>query len=137
MYNFNQSSKGGVWGNLENSIFQEVDVDDIKVSVFGGPIFQDDDRKYRSHKIPKEFFKVIIYEDNGELKFKGFLLSQNINRLEILDLDEFKTYEVSLIELEEKCHFKFDEILNDTQPKYQLEEFHVRKPISSLDQIKW
>lgn len=34
MDDFNQSTKQGVWGHLENALFEEVDVQDLRVSVF-------------------------------------------------------------------------------------------------------
>ena len=47
MDNFNQSSMGGLWGRLEDAMFEDVDIDDLKVSVFAGPVFRDDDRMFR------------------------------------------------------------------------------------------
>jgi len=134
---FNQSSRNGVWGKLEDAIFRDVEIDDLKVSVIGGPIFQESDREYRGVQIPREFFKVIIYEIEGALKSKSFVLTQNINRIEVLDLDEFKTYEIALYELEKKCRFKLDDKLYSTQIENQLEVLEERKPIKSTDEIVW
>ncbi len=36
-----------MWGKLEEAVFADVDVEDLKVSVFGGPVFAADDRVYR------------------------------------------------------------------------------------------
>lgn len=137
MDNFNQSTKDGVWGELENAIFKDVIVDNLKISIISGPIFQETDRVYREVMLPLEFYKLIIYESDGELKSKSFLLTQNINSIEVLALDEFKTYEISLFELESKCHFKLDPKLYPTQAEAQLETVEKRKPIKSTDQIKW
>ncbi|MGW9067966.1 DNA/RNA non-specific endonuclease [Streptomyces yangpuensis] len=87
MEDFNQSSKRGVWGQLEDALFAEVEVDNLKVSAFGGPIFQEDDRFYRDAQISREFFKVLAYVEQGQLKAKAFLLTQNLNQLEALELD--------------------------------------------------
>ncbi|WP_157728391.1 DNA/RNA non-specific endonuclease [Corynebacterium cystitidis] len=57
MNTFNQSGRGGVWGQLEDAVYVEVQVDDLRVSVIGGPVFKDTDRKYRGYLIPREFFK--------------------------------------------------------------------------------
>jgi len=137
MNNFNQSSRDGVWGNLENAIFAEVEIDHLKISLFGGPIFQEEDKIYRDIQIPQEFYKVILYEESGQLKSKAFLLTQNIVRLEILGLDEFKTYEISLNELEERGRFTFDSVLYDSQNNLQIEALQERRPITSLSQINW
>ena len=137
MNDFNQSSRGGIWGSLENEVFKEVDVDNLRISVIGGPIFQKDDQEYRGFQIPTEFYKVIFFEESGQLVAKAFLLTQNIDRLEVLDLDEFKVYEVSLSELEERCQFKFDSILHDAQMEATVENVLARQPITALNEIVW
>jgi DNA/RNA endonuclease G (NUC1) len=49
--------------------------------VFGGPVFQTDDRAFRSVQIPREFWKIITFTEQGQLKAKAFLLTQNLNQL--------------------------------------------------------
>ena len=137
MNDFNQSSKQGVWGRLENAVFNDVEVDNLKVSVIGGPVFREGDSVYREEQIPKEYFKVIIYEEDGDLKSKGFLLTQNLNNLEVLDLDEFRVYEVSLTEIEQLCHFKFDESLHAAAIDAALEELEERLPLEQIADINW
>lgn len=137
MNDFNQSSQGGLWGKLENAVFDEAKIDDLKVSVIGGPIFQDDDRIYRGEKIPKEYFKVIIYKEDGTIKVKAFILTQNLNRLEVLELDEFRVYEAPLTEIEERCDFTFDDTLHDSEMPEQLERLSKRKPLDTLEEIMW
>lgn len=61
---FNQSQAGGLWGELENAIFEDVDVADIRISVMGGPVLDDEDPLYRDVKIPRSFWKIIAYFDN-------------------------------------------------------------------------
>jgi endonuclease G len=107
MDDFNQSTRGGLWGKLEEALFEEVDVDNLKVSVFGGPIFRDDDRAYRGVKIPREFYKVLAYIEAGQLKAKAFMLTQSLDELEVLDLDRFKVYQVALREVEQRGGFRF------------------------------
>ncbi len=41
MDDFNQSTKNGLWGRLEEAIFDDTDVENLKISVFGGPVFHD------------------------------------------------------------------------------------------------
>ena len=57
------------------------------VSVFGGPVFRADDRVFRGVKLPREFYKVIAFVEGGKLKARAFLLTQNLDQLEALDLD--------------------------------------------------
>ncbi|MEU7137146.1 DNA/RNA non-specific endonuclease [Streptomyces sp. NPDC046261] len=137
MDDFNQSSKNGLWGDLEEAVFADVDVDDLKVSVFGGPVFQDDDRLYRGIQIPREFWKVIVFCEGGELKSKAFLLTQNLNQVEALDLDEFRVFQVSLREVEERGHFRFPAVLRKADTLRVPESLAERAPLSTLGDIRW
>jgi len=137
MNDFNQSGLGGIWGKLEDAVFDDVDVENLKISLIGGPVFNDDDRTYRKIKIPREFYKVIFYKVNGSLKSKAFLLTQNLDNLEALELQAFKVYEVSLQELEERCKFRFAESLKISLPEVMLESTSVRKAIQSLNELVW
>jgi endonuclease G, mitochondrial len=142
MDNFNQGNLGGVWGRLEDAIFDEVDVDNLKVTVFGGPVFKNDDRVFKGFKIPREFFKVIVFVESGKLKARGFLLTQNLNQLEALDLNEFKTFQVKLSEIEQRCGFKFPGNLTASdgfaeKMKARLESIDERNPLESVSDIMW
>lgn len=74
---FNQSGQHGLWGELENAIFDDVDVDDLRVSVFGGPTFKDTDFPFQNVLVPRSFWKVIAYVEGGTLKAKAFVLTQD------------------------------------------------------------
>ncbi len=50
---FNQSKEHGLWGELENAIYEDVDVERLRISVFGGPIFKDTDFAYRGVLVPR------------------------------------------------------------------------------------
>ena len=78
MDDFNQSARQGIWGRLEDAVLADVDVDDLRISVHGGPVFHDDDRVFRGVKIPREFWKVIVFVLDGELRASAFLLTQNL-----------------------------------------------------------
>jgi len=98
---FNQSGKGGLWGRLENHLFEEVRVEDIKVSVLAGPIFSPDDPEHRGVLIPRSYWKVLAYLDldDDQFKVRAYVLSQGgflLSRLETLELDPFRLYQVSL-----------------------------------------
>lgn len=100
---FNQSGAHGIWGELENAIFADVDVADLRISVIGGPIFGDRDPEYRAVKLPKEFYKVLYWRERGSqrLSAKGYVLTQSdlINELEALELPEFAVFEVPIGEI--------------------------------------
>ncbi|MDQ0955955.1 endonuclease G [Streptomyces phaeochromogenes] len=137
MDDFNQSSKNGLWGELEDAVFADVDVDDLKVSVFGGPVFQDDARTFRGVKIPREFWKVITFAENGTLKAKAFLLTQNLNQLEALELDEFRTFQITLGELEDRTHLRFPADLHKGDTLLVPEAAADRTPLEQLGDIQW
>lgn len=137
MDDFNQSSKNGLWGELEDAVFADVDVDDLKVSVFGGPVFQDDDRTFRGVKIPREFWKVITFTEQGTLKAKAFLLTQNLDQIEALELDEFRVFQVTLGELEGRTQLLFPATLHKGDTLAVPEAVAERTPLDSLADIQW
>lgn len=110
---YNQSSRKGLWGELENLVFEQADLQDIKLSVQAGPIFGEDDIVYRGATIPRAFWKIIGYVGtDGKLRCAAFILSQEnlLNDLESLDLDPFRLYQVSLKELAVKTELDFGAI---------------------------
>ncbi|MER5465904.1 DNA/RNA non-specific endonuclease [Streptomyces sp. NPDC002668] len=137
MEDFNQSSKGGLWGQLEDAVFADVEVDDLKVSAFGGPVFQEDDRLYRGIQIPREYWKVIAFLENGQLKARAFLLTQNLNQLEALELDEFRVFQISLSEVEERGRFRFPTALRNADTLVVPEALVDRGPLENLADIQW
>jgi len=98
---FNQSSKHGLWGELENAIYEDIDVDALRISILGGPIFKDTDFAYRDVRVPRSFWKVIAYVEGGELKAKAFVLTQEDleAKLESLGLEQFNLYQLKLTDL--------------------------------------
>ncbi|WP_104787954.1 MULTISPECIES: DNA/RNA non-specific endonuclease [Streptomyces] len=137
MDDFNQSAKQGVWGALEDAVFDDVDVDDLRISVFGGPVFQDDDRVYRGVRIPREFYKVIAFTENGELKARAFLLTQNLDQLESLELDEFRVFQVTLGEVEDRTRVRFPAALHKGDTLSVPETAADRSPLRSTSDIQW
>ncbi|SDD07780.1 DNA/RNA non-specific endonuclease [Actinokineospora iranica] len=138
MDDFNQSAKAGLWGRLEDALFEDVDVDDLRVSVFGGPVFGSDDRVFRGVAIPREFWKVIAFGTAGALKASAFLLTQNLDNLEVLDLDEFRVHQVSVAALEERTRLRFPDALREADTKPATAESTGPAPaLESLSDIVW
>jgi endonuclease G len=108
---FNQSGAKGIWGMLEDAIFADIDVNDLKISVMGGPVLSDSDPVYRNIKIPRQFWKIIYYRETNQatVRAKAYLLSQGdlLNQLEALELPEFRVYEVSLTRITDLTGLKF------------------------------
>lgn len=114
---FNQSKLHGLWGELENAIYEDVDVDALKISVFGGPIFKDTDFPFKDVLVPRSFWKVLAYVESGKLKAKAFVLTQDDleTKLESLGLEPFKLYQVALADLSAQTGIAFGELaLADT-----------------------
>lgn len=108
---FNQSKRQGLWGLLENAIFEDVDVADLRLSVFGGPIFRDDDPEYRNVLLPQEFWKLLAYHDatDDTTKVRAYILTQRdlLTDLEVLELDPFQLFQVPLDRLAEDTALDF------------------------------
>jgi endonuclease G len=142
MDDFNQGNRGGLWGQLEDAVFADTDVEDLKVSLFGGPVFGDDDREFRGVQIPREFWKVIAFVEGGKLKAKAFLLTQNLDELEALELNQFKVFQVALTEIEARCGLTFPAALKSADSVGERlarrpEAIAGRKPLESLAEIDW
>ncbi|WP_106277999.1 DNA/RNA non-specific endonuclease [Geodermatophilus tzadiensis] len=137
MDDFNQSAQDGVWGKLEEAVFADVDVEDLKVSVFGGPVFAADDRVYRGVRLPREYWKVLAFHEAGALKARAFLLTQSLDQLEALELDEFRVFQVTVAEIEARCGLRFPDVLQEAQPLAPADQTGEREPLATLADIVW
>ncbi|QGJ71790.1 DNA/RNA non-specific endonuclease [Planctomycetales bacterium 10988] len=111
---FNQSSRAGLWGELENAIFEDVEVKDIKISVMGCPVFRDDDPEHRGVQIPRDYWKLISFCDTayGQFNVSAYILSHNeFVPTESLELDAFHLNQISLSKLSEETELNFDDLL--------------------------
>lgn len=85
---FNQSSKGGWWGKLENLVGSESLAQDAPYVVFAGPVFQDSDPVFQgvgdSHpttldlKIPRSYWKIVVARHGQGVRSYGFELAQDL-----------------------------------------------------------
>jgi endonuclease G len=144
MDDFNQSTKNGLWGRLEDAVFEDTDVEDLRISVIGGPVFRENDREFKGVKLPGEYWKIIIFVEDQKLKAKAFLLTQNLDRLRVLDLDEFRVFQVALNQLKERCGLKFspgliaaDSVGQRLSHRLAADALRQREPLNSLQDIDW
>ena len=74
---FNQSKE--LWNGLEDHVLAYAETNELRLSVFTGPVFADDDALYRGIRIPELFWKVAAWSDaaRGRLATAGFLLDQS------------------------------------------------------------
>ncbi len=109
---FNQSET--LWQGLENFILTNTDQDDLKTTVFTGPIFRDDDELHRGVLVPQAFWKLVAVKDRANKLFaSAYVVSQkkfakNIP-FELLPVGEFNNFQVSIARLEELTGLTFDQ----------------------------
>lgn len=117
---FNQSQKASqkgltLWGNIENHITKQALRNKKKITVFNGPVFRDDDRLHRGVQLPREYWKVVVMQnDNGKPVALAFVLSQEsfIKDLPAEDfvIGEYKPFQVKVRELEKRTRLDFGKL---------------------------
>jgi endonuclease G len=129
---FNQSDdtsddpEGGLWGRLENTVFDSEDPHELQISLMGGPVISKKDRKFTQNDeecyLPREFWKVVAYVDDTDNKKKvfGFLLTQanlieGLTVAEGLDFDQWLWARITLQDLQEKTGVIFPKGLKDNE----------------------
>lgn len=119
-------------------LFDEVDVQDLRVSVFGGPVFHLDDRVYRSIALPSEYWKLLVFLEQGAMKSRAFILTQNLEHLRgILMLDEFRVYQITVAELEARTQLHFPEVVQQTGGLASIRGLGERAPLDETGDIIW
>ena len=97
------------WLSLEDYILKNTDIEDLKVSVFTGPVFSDRDFSYRNAFLPLQFWKMAaVIKKDGTPSVSAYILSHESflgdmgEKALVGDsgFGEFKTYQISLEELE-------------------------------------
>ena len=137
MEDFNQSRQAGIWGRLENALYEDVELDDLRCSVFAGPVLRDEDQHYRGYQLPIEYWKIILFEQAGRLTARAFLLTQELDRLQVLmALDEFRVYQVAVTEVEERTGLVFPAPVHDADDLL-LAQSSVRSPLGDTSEIAW
>ncbi len=110
--NLNQKT----WLDLEDYILRNADVHDLKVNVFTGPVFNQNDLIYRGkYLIPSEFWKVvtIVKNDDNSISSTAYLQTQKplIEDLKFI-FGEYKTYQVRITKIESLTWLDFGNLRN-------------------------
>jgi endonuclease G, mitochondrial len=114
------------WLGLEDYILKNTDNEDLKVSVFSGPVFSERDLDYRDIKVPLQFWKIAaLIKNDGTPSVSAYLLSHeaflgDLERGLIGDdgFGAYKTYQISLEKLQELTNLNLDALLKyDPIPK--------------------
>ena len=106
------------WAGMEDYILRNADNLQFKVNVFTGPVFADDDDRYRGIQLPRQFWKVVaMVKTNGELSATAYLLSQQAlletlrRPTEPFSYGAYRTYQVPLTKIEEVTRLSFGSLI--------------------------
>jgi endonuclease G len=86
------------WLGLENYVLQHAKADGMRVSVFTGPFFSDEDLAYRDALVPLAFWKVVaIVTEDGRPSATAYKVSQarELEELEFVYAG-YKTFQISI-----------------------------------------
>jgi endonuclease G len=116
---FNQSPE--TWHGLEDYILHNAASQEMKVTVFTGPVLADDDPVYRGVQLPQQFWKVVsTTKDDGSLSTTAYLLSQSqlLGDLaaEAFTFGAYKTFQVRVDVVEQLTDLDFGQKLRDSDP---------------------
>lgn len=127
--NLNQKT----WLGLEEYILSNTDEKNMKVSVFNGPVFAEDDTIYRGIQIPDSFWKVVVANHaNGEIRTSAYLLSQGkwLSDLEYT-FGQYKTFQVTVAHIQELTKINFGDLV------VQSDVFSgSENPFGNLNEVK-
>ncbi|HAA58519.1 MAG TPA: hypothetical protein DCE42_27400 [Myxococcales bacterium] len=119
-----QPFNAGIWLRLEDYALDHAREDDMNISVFTGPVFQEDDPFRYDIQIPVLFWKIIVFQhdETGKLTATGYSMSQE----DYLQEEEFvfgahKTYQQSIAWIEQKTGLSFGELSEHDPMKIQTE----------------
>jgi endonuclease G, mitochondrial len=118
---FNRNAKR--WLGLEDYAIKNARKNDLRITVFTGPVLLDDDKKFNNIAIPATFWKIIIMvKEDGTPSATGYIIRQNDLIKDMVNLrfeyGAFETYQVKLSEIEGISDLKFG--LNDHDPLQKI-----------------
>lgn len=135
----------GQWRDLEDYILRNTRQEELRISVFTGPVFTDDDIPYRGALVPKSFWKVVaVVLEDGRPSATAYEISQEkeLSQLEGLEFafGKYKTYQCSIDSIEKKTSLSFGGLSRyDGYSVTELEgiaETPIRTELQSLEMIR-
>ncbi|MFO1044940.1 MAG: DNA/RNA non-specific endonuclease [Planctomycetaceae bacterium] len=119
------------WAGLEDYILDNVDRQNMKVSVFTGPVLNNSGVSYRQTLVPEEYWKIVANVDGGKLKASGYVLSQGqfLGDIEFA-FGSYRTFQVSIRRIEEITGVSFgalrdSDVLGTTEGLDSIIELHA------------
>jgi endonuclease G, mitochondrial len=116
------------WKNLEDYILKNTQSEDLKVSVFTGPVFSKKDVEFRGILLPLQFWKMAaVVKNDGNMSISAYLLSHKDYLDEVLNqgfvgdtgFEEYKTFQIPLRRLQELTNLNLEYL-------YQFDPLHHR-----------
>jgi len=107
-----------LWLGIEQYLLDRAAAHDLKVSIFNGPVLEDDDPSYRDIQLPRTFWKVVAFirSDDGKLSASGYLLTQADlltgdlkERIEGI-FDDWNGFQVRISEIERMTGLSFRQL---------------------------
>ncbi|HEV7333085.1 MAG TPA: DNA/RNA non-specific endonuclease [Flavisolibacter sp.] len=115
-WGFNQGQD--LWQGLENYILYNTDQENVKATVFTGPVFSTDDEVHRGVHIPAYFWKIVVVNDSaGQMYSAGYVVSQKEFAREIpfeeIPVGNFNQFQVKIAKIESLTGLRFDRALTN------------------------
>ena len=113
-----------------------------RACVLNGPVFRDDDEKYAKTgiRIPRQYWKLVAFVQDGELAASAFLLSQESllseeEALRPMDDDRAESFQVTVAQLSKLTGLDFGP-LKAADTKRTTNEAIGRQPLQALSEIE-
>lgn len=123
------------WLRLEDYVLSNSAVDHLKVTVFTGPVFREDDMLYREkYRIPSDFWKVVVVvKTDGQLSATAYLMAQRdlISGLELFG--PYKTYQIAVSQIEVLTGLSLGELSAHDPTVSSLESMPLREINGAAD----
>jgi endonuclease G len=115
-WGFNQGQE--LWQGLENFILYNTDDEDVRASVFTGPVFQHSDEEHRGIQIPQHFWKVVVVSDRDDnLYSSAYVVSQAEYATDIpferMPVGAYNQFQISITKLENSTGLQFPAAVRD------------------------
>ncbi|MCI0388640.1 MAG: DNA/RNA non-specific endonuclease [Acidobacteria bacterium] len=144
---FNQQVR--YWQGIESYVLDNAKAEREKVTVLTGPVFAEDDPRYRFVNVPLSFWKILVRVENGQLLATAMLaeqsrllppsLPENLSDDFSEDFDDtsrIDEYQTTVAEIEHLTGLDFGELRNrDTFQPGPEESLPSRRSLASFDDI--
>ncbi|MFD4421923.1 DNA/RNA non-specific endonuclease [Agromyces sp. NPDC058484] len=136
---FNQSKE--LWVGLEDHVLEHARVHDLKLSVFTGPVLEEDDPPYRGIRIPLKFWKIAAWNTGEALATTGFVVDQSplvdVDKLPrvpgaVPPLGPFRTFQVRIADIAELTGLSMPELVDAEHLPRSVTGW---RPLESADDI--